>query len=164
MEGFQSSLAKIYLENVSRGGENRNAMRLKLYSRIFVPFSSRKYSSYNTLCIRRVAFPVNFSEMGREWRIWALYIIYHVFRELLLTRLFRARRSRTRIRTVFLPSFLSLASTSPHGNVSFNPSLNTRRPFDFYGRKLRALARILVFYIYIHTRVCTHNGELEGRD
>ena len=121
-------------------------------------------SSYNTLCIRRVAFPVNFSEMGREWRIWALYIIYHGFRELLLTRLFRARRSRTRIRTVFLPSFLSLASTSPHGNVSFNPSLNTRRPFDFYGRKLRALARILVFYIYIHTRVCTHNGELEGRD
>lgn len=32
-------------ENVSRGGENRNAMRLKLYSRIFVPFSSRKYPS-----------------------------------------------------------------------------------------------------------------------
>lgn len=59
-------------------------------------------------------------------------------------------------------SFLSLAPS--RGNVSFNPSLNTRRPFDFYGRKLRALARILVFYIYIHTRVCTHNGELEGRD
>lgn len=128
------------------------------------PFLRENIPHSYTLCIRRVAFPVNFSEMGREWRIWALYIIYHGFRELLLTRLFRARRSRTRIRTVFLPSFLSLASTSPHGNVSFNPSLNTRRPFDFYGRKLRALARILVFYIYIHTRVCTHNGELEGRD
>lgn len=55
-------------------------------------------------------------------------------------------------------SFLSLAPS--RGNVS----LNSCRPFDFYGRKLRALARILVFYIYIHTRVCTHNGELEGRD
>ena len=121
------------------------------------PFLRENIPHSYTLCIRRVAFPVNFSEMGREWRIWALYIIYHGFRELLLTRLFRAHRSR--IRTVFLPSFLSLASS--RGNVS----LNTRgRPFDFYGRKLRALARILVFYIYIHTRVCTHNGELEGRD
>ena len=121
------------------------------------PFLRENIPHSYTLCIRRVAFPVNFSEMGREWRIWALYIIYHGFRELLLTRLFRARWSR--IRTVFLPSVLSLAPS--RGNVS----LNTRgRPFDFYGRKLRALARILVFYIYIHTRVCTHNGELEGRD
>ena len=130
------------------------------FETLFPDFRSLFFEKISLTRIRCAYAGLHFQlifQMGREWRIWALYIIYHGFRELLLTRLFRARWSR--IRTVFLPSVLSLAPS--RGNVS----LNTHgRPFDFYGRKLRALARILVFYIYIHTRVCTHNGELEGRD
>ena len=115
-------------------------------------------SSYNTLCIRRVAFPVNFSDRKGMENMSALYHLSRVS-WIIINSIVSCTPISNSFSTVFLPSFLSLVSS--RGNVS----LNTRgRPFDFYGRKLRALARILVFYIYIHTRVCTHNGELEGRD